>query len=166
MVDNLEDQSTEALAQIRAIAAEQLANVEKLLSERRSVEKGAFTQSIKDSILNRGYTLEEILLPLLPAQPKGKAVEQGAPKKRTRRTKKEMLEAGEGSAESSTPESPRSSRITVWSDKDNPENTYTRGPFPTWYKEKMVSLGLDPNNGADKVTFRLNHLNMTSVDQE
>lgn len=43
-------------------------------------------------------------------------------------------------------------------DPNNPENSYSRGPLPAWFKEQMAAAGLDWSNKDDRETFKANYL--------
>ena len=39
-----------------------------------------------------------------------------------------------------------------------PGQTYSRGPYPAWIKERMVQLGLDPTNAEHRKQYRTENL--------
>lgn len=39
-----------------------------------------------------------------------------------------------------------------------PGQTYSRGPYPAWIKERMVQLGLDPTNAEHRKQYRAENL--------
>lgn len=39
-----------------------------------------------------------------------------------------------------------------------PGQTYSRGPYPAWIKERMVQLGLDPANAEHRKQYRAENL--------
>lgn len=39
-----------------------------------------------------------------------------------------------------------------------PGQTYSRGPYPVWIKERMVQLGLDPTNAEHRKQYRAENL--------
>jgi DNA-binding protein H-NS len=43
-------------------------------------------------------------------------------------------------------------------DPDDPFNTYTRGPLPTWLKDKMKAAGVDPGDKGQRELFKQQHL--------
>ncbi len=55
--------------------------------------------------------------------------------------------------------------FTQYVDPDNPNNTYSRGVLPPWFKEKMIKLGFDPENKDDRERFRAKHMRKIQVER-
>jgi hypothetical protein len=43
-------------------------------------------------------------------------------------------------------------------DEACPGQHYSRGPFPKWMRDRMVELGLDPTNKADRIMYKFEHM--------
>ncbi|MFP4062520.1 MAG: H-NS histone family protein [Halochromatium sp.] len=108
------------------------AQLKQALSERREVEKLGLAQEIRHMIEERGHDLEEIAEQLLPRRLRGAVL-------------KKPRKFGSG-------------RYTRYVDPDNPDHVYVRGVLPSWMKDKMAALGLDPNNKEDRDFFKANHM--------
>lgn len=108
------------------------AELKQALSERWETEKLELAQEIRHLIGERGHDLDEIIHQITPRRRRGLGG-------------KKMRRSGSG-------------RYTRYVDPDNPDNVYVRGVIPGWMKEKMVTLGLDPNNREDRDFFKTNHL--------
>jgi DNA-binding protein H-NS len=52
--------------------------------------------------------------------------------------------------------------VSRYVDPDNPERTYSRGPLPTWLREKMEAAGYDPANKAHREEFKSTHLRLAA----
>ena len=52
----------------------------------------------------------------------------------------------------------RSGNYPQYVDPENPANTYSRGPVPTWMKERMLAAGYDPANKDQREEFKTSHL--------
>jgi DNA-binding protein H-NS len=53
-------------------------------------------------------------------------------------------------------------RAARYIDPENPEQTYSRGPLPTWLREKMEAAGYDPADKAQREDFKANHLRLAA----
>lgn len=47
-------------------------------------------------------------------------------------------------------------------DNADPNCVYVRGPLPTWMKEKMVSVGLEPSDKDDRERYKKEYMQMQS----
>jgi DNA-binding protein H-NS len=56
----------------------------------------------------------------------------------------------------------RSGNYPQYVDPENPANTYSRGPVPTWLKEKMIASGYDPANKDQREEFKTSHLQLAA----
>ncbi|MBK1647835.1 H-NS histone family protein [Rhabdochromatium marinum] len=43
-------------------------------------------------------------------------------------------------------------------DKADPDRTYARGPLPGWMKERMITVGLDPNDKGDRERYKQDYM--------
>jgi hypothetical protein len=43
-------------------------------------------------------------------------------------------------------------------DEACPGQHYSRGPFPKWMRDRMVELGFDPANKADRRAYKFEHM--------
>ena len=108
------------------------ASIEKLVAQRKEEAKGELAQEIRDLIAERGYAVEDIAELL----------------QKDRRRKKAAVR-GKGAG-----------RYACYVDPENPENIYTRGPLPKWFRAKMEEKGYDPDSTQDRNTFKQNHLEL------
>lgn len=44
--------------------------------------------------------------------------------------------------------------VTTYVNPDNPAETYSKGPIPGWFKDKMAASGLDPADKEQVKTFK------------
>jgi DNA-binding protein H-NS len=112
--------------------AEAQAAIAKLVAQRKEQAKGELAQEIHDLIIEGGYAVEDI----------AELLQKG------RRRKKAGVQ-GKGAG-----------RYACYVDPENPENIYTRGPLPKWFRAKMEEKGLDPNSTEDRAAFKQNHLDL------
>jgi DNA-binding protein H-NS len=47
-------------------------------------------------------------------------------------------------------------------DPENPAQTYSRGPLPTWLREKMEAAGYDPADRSQRDEFKANYLRLAA----
>ena len=52
----------------------------------------------------------------------------------------------------------RSAEYPRYVDPDNPERGYTRGPLPTWLRQKMEAEGYDATDKEQREAFKENYL--------
>jgi DNA-binding protein H-NS len=52
--------------------------------------------------------------------------------------------------------------VTRYVDPENPAQTYSRGPLPTWLREKMEAAGYDPADRAQRDEFKATHLRLAA----
>ena len=102
------------------------------MAQRKEEAKGELAQEIRDLIAERGYAVEDIAELL---------------QKDRRRKKPAVQRKGAG-------------RYACYVDPENPENIYTRGPLPKWFRAKMEEKGYDPDSTQDRTTFKQNHLEL------
>lgn len=50
--------------------------------------------------------------------------------------------------------------FAVYVSNDDPEKTYVRGPLPSWMKEKMAGLGLDPSSKEDRDRYKADYMHL------
>lgn len=124
--------SVEELEAKLAEAAEAQAAIEQLMDQRLEEAKGELVQEIRDLITERGHEVDDIADLL---------------RKGRRRRKAAAQRKGAG-------------RYAYYVDPENPENVYTRGPLPKWFRAKMEEKGLDPASTEDRSTFKQNHLEL------
>jgi DNA-binding protein H-NS len=105
------------------------ADLEKALEERRQQAKYELAQHIKDTIIEHGYELSEIVGLIGGRRRRGSA----AAKKSSR-------------------------QYTRYVDPENEGNVYVRGVIPGWMKEKMQEQGYDPGSKEDRESFKANYL--------
>ena len=55
-----------------------------------------------------------------------------------------------------------SGSVTRYVDPENPTQTYSRGPLPTWLREKMEAAGYDPADKAQREEFKASHLQLAA----
>jgi DNA-binding protein H-NS len=110
--------------------AQDKADLQKALEQRRQQMKYELAQQIKDMILEHGYDVSEIASLL------------GARKRR-----------GGGSVRKGG-----ARQYTKFVDPDNADNVYVRGVIPGWMKQKMVDQGYDPSSKEDREAFKANYL--------
>ena len=52
--------------------------------------------------------------------------------------------------------------VTRYVDPENPAQSYSRGPLPTWLREKMEAAGYDPADKAQRDEFKASHLQLAA----
>lgn len=52
--------------------------------------------------------------------------------------------------------------VTRYVDPENPAQSYSRGPLPTWLREKMEAAGYDPADKAQREEFKASHLQLAA----
>jgi DNA-binding protein H-NS len=55
-----------------------------------------------------------------------------------------------------------SGAVTRYVDPENPAQTYSRGPLPTWLREKMAAAGYDPADKAQREEFKASYLKLAA----
>ena len=127
-IDNLSvDEIQRQLEQL----AQNRADLEHALAQRRHQAKYDLAQEIKDLIQDKGYDVSEIVS-LIGAR---------------RRRSSGVAKKGGGSRQ-----------YTRYADPDNPDNVYVRGVLPGWMKQKMQDQGYDPSSKQDREAFKANSL--------
>jgi DNA-binding protein H-NS len=69
-----------------------------------------------------------------------------------------VAELGKGRRGRSTERA--SASVTRYVDPDNPAQTYSRGPLPSWLREKMEAAGYDPADKAQREAFKASYLQL------
>ncbi|WP_462330118.1 H-NS histone family protein [Thiohalocapsa halophila] len=52
--------------------------------------------------------------------------------------------------------------VTRYVDPENPAQSYSRGPLPTWLREKMEAAGYDPADKAQRDEFKATYLQLAA----
>ena len=63
-----------------------------------------------------------------------------------------------GKGKRKTPTGRRAAEYPRYVDPDNPERGYTRGPLPTWLRQKMQAEGYDATDKEQREAFKSNYL--------
>ena len=71
-----------------------------------------------------------------------------------------VAELGKGRRGRSTERA--SASVTRYVDPDNPAQTYSRGPLPSWLREKMEAAGYDPADKAQREEFKASYLQLAA----
>ncbi len=132
---DLSSLSAEELNALLEDTTVRLEELQKQLQVRREQEKESFVQELKDQIHARGYSLQDIT----------QALSRGARSSTAAKRKA------------------RGFRY-YYQNPDDPEHTYTTGPFPKWLKDKMIAENLDPENKEHRRRFKEERLTKVSRD--
>ena len=112
-----------------------IATLSQELAERRSEAMKELVASIVGWVDNYGLGRFEVMAELrkIIGEPKAKAKGKAKPK-------------------------PAPMKVTLFADADCPGQIYKRGPYPRWMRERMVSLGLNPDDIKQRQAYRDTHL--------
>lgn len=124
------DSSTHEIREALERNLQEQAELQRALEQSLLAERDDLVDEIRDLILSRGQDIAEIA-GLLPGG-------------RKRRAKGRATSGGS----------------TRYANPDNPEQSYSRGPLPGWFKEGMGALGLDPSSKDDRETYKRDHLKL------
>ena len=108
------------------------------LNQAKEQAKQDLAEVIKDTITERGYTLDDIV-PLLTAK-----------RRRPSSRRQKVQEAPVAAAPAP--------QGAYYVDPENAANVYVKGAIPGWMKQKMLSQGLDPKNKTDRNSFKADYL--------
>ena len=112
-----------------------IATLSQELTERRSEAMKELVASIVGWVDNYGLGRFEVMAELrkIIGEPKAKAKGKAKPK-------------------------PAPMKVTLFADADCPGQIYKRGPYPRWMRERMVSLGLNPDDIKQRQAYRDTYL--------
>jgi DNA-binding protein H-NS len=119
------------VAELNALEARR-AELEAAVQEAKKSSLPVIVQNVKAYIAENGFTLDEVMPLLAPAQKR-----KASAKPKSKRV-----------------EGPRAS----FTSKKDPSKIYFRGVLPAWLKEEMVAAGFDPENKESRDKYKAEHM--------